>query len=163
MVDSNGVVTDLAAGPRPQLALPRGPERLALPAPPERLALPPGPSAGGGGARFVVDGQGGVTDLVGSDFDRIVLGHYPEYVELAQRTGARTFSMSDEAWSSMSPDEQWLRNQRFLDRAIERGDEISLATPVDRVRPGSFYERELQYLGKHGYVPSEDGGSMVRP
>jgi hypothetical protein len=61
----------------------------------------------------------------------------------------------------MSPDEQWLRNSRFLDNAVRRGDEFRLATPIDEVRPGSYYERELQHLAKHGYVPSADGRSMV--
>ncbi len=61
-----------------------------------------------------------MTDLVGSR-NAISIGHYPEYVANAQATGARTFSMADDAWNAMSPTEQWARNQRFLDDAISRG------------------------------------------
>lgn len=62
----------------------------------------------------------------------------------------------------MSPREQWIRNQRFLDRAISRGSEIRLASPVDLARPGSFFERELQYFVKHGYAPNADATMLVR-
>lgn len=114
------------------------------------------------GARFVAGSDGVVTDLVGRAPNAVSIGHYPEYVDLGARTGARTFSMSDEAWNAMSPTEQWVRNQRFLDRAIRQRSEIRLATPVDLARPGSFFERELQYLFKHGYAPSTDGSMLVR-
>jgi hypothetical protein len=63
----------------------------------------------------------------------------------------------------MTPDEQWAANQRFLDRTISRGDDIQLATPIHRVRPGSFYERELQYLGSRGYRPNQGGDRLMAP
>ena len=89
------------------------------------------------------------------------IGHYPEYVANARATGARTFSMSDEAWNAMSPAEQWMRNQLFLDDAIARGSEIQLATPLSEVRAGSFLEREIGYLSGKGYVPNSAGTLMI--
>lgn len=50
--------------------------------------------------------------------------------------------MADDAWNTMSPTEQWVRNQRFLDNAISRGSEIQLATPLSQVRAGSIFERD---------------------
>jgi hypothetical protein len=113
------------------------------------------------GARFIAGSDGVVTDLVGAAPNAVAIGHYPAYVTAGAQTGARTFSMSDEAWSAMSPTEQWVRNQRFLDRAMRQGSEIRLATPVDLARPGSFFERELQYLFKHGYAPNAEGTMLL--
>ncbi|HWH96614.1 MAG TPA: hypothetical protein VNT03_22315 [Baekduia sp.] len=42
-----------------------------------------------------------------------VLGHYPEYVQLAEQIDARTFSVPGHAWDAMSPAEQWAANQKF--------------------------------------------------
>lgn len=122
----------------------------------------PGIAPNTAGARFVAGSDGVVTDLVGAAPNAVSIGHNPAYVNAGARTGARTFSVSDEAWNAMSPTEQWVRNQRFLDRAMAQGSEIRLATPVDLARPGSFFERELQYLFKHGYAPSADGTMLVR-
>ena len=63
----------------------------------------------------------------------------------------------------MSDAERWTANQKFLDRMISRGDEIILATPLDKVRPGSYFARELEYLSSKGYVPSADGTHLVEP
>jgi hypothetical protein len=82
---------------------------------------------------------------------RIVLGHYPEYVTKAQQLGARYFSVPADVWEKMGDAERWAANQRFLDRAVRRGSEIILATPLDRVRPGSWFQTELRYLMDLGY------------
>lgn len=63
----------------------------------------------------------------------------------------------------MSEAERWGANQKFLDRMISRGDEIILATPLDKVRPGSYFARELEYMGSKGYVPSADGTRLIKP
>ena len=113
------------------------------------------------GARFIA-GADGVSDTLGGHVpDAVSLGHYPEYVDLAQQTGARTFSMSDDAWNSMSEHERWIRNSRFLDNAIDRGSEIRLATPFDAARPDSYYERELGHMIKRGFTLGPDGTTMV--
>ncbi len=119
-----------------------------------------GVAANSGSARFIASSDGVVTDLVGSR-NAILIGHYPEYVANAQATGARTFSMADDAWNAMSPTEQWVRNQRFLDDAISRGSQIQLATPLSQVRAGSFLEREIGYLSGRGYMPNSSGTLMI--
>jgi cell wall-associated NlpC family hydrolase len=61
----------------------------------------------------------------------------------------------------MSSAEQWAANQKFLDRMIARGDDVILATPLDKVKPGSIFERELQYLQSRDFTPSADGTRMI--
>jgi RHS repeat-associated protein len=90
-----------------------------------------------------------------------VLGHYPGYVETAERLGARYFNIPKGAWARLSPEEQWAANARFLDRVIARGDTVILSTPATRARAGSAYSRELGYLSRHGYELVEDGTRMV--
>ncbi len=90
-----------------------------------------------------------------------VLGHYPAYTEMAEQLGARRFNVPTEFWNKMTPAEQWTANQKFLDRMISRGDNVILATPLDKVRPGSFFDRELQYLQSKGFKPSADGTRMI--
>ena len=97
----------------------------------------------------------------GAGGGRIVLGHYPEYVQLGEKLGARTFSMPIEVFDAMSAEEQWAANQAFLDDAISQGSEIHLATPANAAREGSFYERELQYMQSRGYSVSSDGTMLV--
>lgn len=92
-----------------------------------------------------------------------VLGHYPEYKQVADRTGARRFNIPEDIWNKMSETERWTANQKFLDRMIARGDDVVLATPLDKVRPGSYYARELEYLSSKGYVPSADGSRLIKP
>lgn len=94
---------------------------------------------------------------------KTVLGHYPEYKQMAESLGARHFNIPEAAWNKMSESQRWTANQKFLDRAINRGDEIILSTPLDKVRPGSYFARELEYMGSKGYVPSADGSRLIRP
>lgn len=94
---------------------------------------------------------------------KTVLGHYPEYKQLAENLGARRFSIPEAVWNKMSEAERWTANQKFLDRMTSRGDQIILSTPLDKVRPGSYFARELEYLGSKGYVPSADGTRLIKP
>ena len=94
--------------------------------------------------------------------DTIVLGHFPEYVDVAKATGGRTFQVPTKVWDSMSSEQQWAANQKFLDRAIARGSNVQLATAADAAREGSFFEKELQYMQSQGYTVAPDGMS-VRP
>ena len=116
-----------------------------------------------GGARFVAASDGAVTDLVGANPNAVVLGKYPAYVNESAATGARTFSMSDEAWNAMTPAQQWTRNQQFLDQAITRGSDIRLATPPTASNLTGWYAREIGYLTKQGYTISSDGARMIPP
>jgi RHS repeat-associated protein len=91
-----------------------------------------------------------------------VIGHYPEYVDLSKRFGTKSFSIPDNIWSKMSEAEQWAANQKFLDRAIAKGTEFNLATPLDKVRPGSYLEKEIKYLTSQGYKLSNNGTKLVK-
>ncbi len=93
-----------------------------------------------------------------------VLGHYSDdYIGLAKKLKANYFNIKPEVWAKMSEAEQWAANQKFLDEAIARGDDIILATPFQKAKKGSAFERELKYLQKKGYKPSADGKKMIRP
>jgi hypothetical protein len=63
----------------------------------------------------------------------------------------------------MSDAERWAANQRFLDRAIARGSEIRLASPVTPSNLTGYYAREIEYLVKQGYRISGDGLRMLPP
>ena len=92
----------------------------------------------------------------------IVLGHYPAYISKAREVGARVFSIPTNIWNKMSASMQWAANRRFLDRAIARGDRITLATSIDKIKPGSYYERELLYLIDKGYEWNKAENAMIR-
>lgn len=93
---------------------------------------------------------------------QIVLGHYPEYVNLSDQLNAKRFNIPGNVWKKMSDVDRWAANQKFLDRAILRGNEIVLATSIDKVKPGSYFERELNYIFDRGYKISQDGKRLVR-
>jgi RHS repeat-associated protein len=93
--------------------------------------------------------------------DAISLGHFPGYLQHAAENGNRAFDVPPHIWDAMSPEEQWAANQKFLDRAIERGSTIQLATPL--LRQDSSYARELQYLTSKGYTISPNGTTMLPP
>ena len=90
-----------------------------------------------------------------------VLGHYPEYAKMADDFGHRRFDIPKGAWDKMTDAQRWEANQKFLDRTISRGDDIILSTPLDKVKPESFFARELEYLSGKGYRPSADGTRLI--
>lgn len=98
-----------------------------------------------------------------------VLGHfeqgpdYPGYVEYAKSIGARYFDVPTVHWNRMSSAQQWAANERFLERAIARGDEIILSTPAAAARTPSSFARELQYLFDRGFTLADDGMRMLAP
>jgi hypothetical protein len=89
------------------------------------------------------------------------IGHNPAYIDLANATGAKYFSIPIDVWNSMSPDEQWEANQKFLDRGIDQGDTFLLATPLTQMRAGSGYETEVNYLLGNGYILNTTGNALV--
>lgn len=91
-----------------------------------------------------------------------VLGHYPEYVKLAENIGARRFQIPTNIWNKMSAAEQWAANTKFLDRMILRGDNIRLATSLNQVKQNSWFARELEYLFSKGYQVSSDGLWLIK-
>jgi RHS repeat-associated protein len=90
-----------------------------------------------------------------------VIGHYPAYVELAQETGAKSFSVPTDVWDPMTPEEQWSANQTFLDRGIANGETFRLATPIEEMRIPSAYANEVNYLLKNGYTLNSAGDALV--
>lgn len=111
-----------------------------------------------GGQEFVERGA----DRAG----RTVLGHFPEYMVGAGRDGARRFNLPDKVWQALEkqgPEKIWEANQKFLDRLIRRGDVVDLATPLNKVKPGSYFERELQYLFDKGYSLAKKGNQLLPP
>ncbi len=93
---------------------------------------------------------------------KTVLGHYPAYVEKANELGAKRFNIPEQIWEKMPETEKWAANQKFLDRAIARSDEIVLATAHTSARPNSFFAKELEYLKTKGYRVSPDGRTMKK-
>lgn len=91
-----------------------------------------------------------------------VLGHYPQYVVLAEKLAANRFQIPPSIWNKMTAGEQWIANTKFLDRMMMRGDNIRLATPLNQVKPGSFFERELNYLFSKGYQVGSNGTSLIK-
>jgi hypothetical protein len=94
---------------------------------------------------------------------QIVLGRYPAYIDTANELAAKRFSVPEDIWKKMSDAEKWTANQKFLDRAIEKGNEIILASPVSEAEAGTFFRKEIDYLISQGYRFAEDGSKMIRP
>lgn len=90
---------------------------------------------------------------------KIVLGHFPAYIALAIEISAELFNMPQDEWDRLDDAGRWEANRKFLDDAIDRGDEIVLSTT--RVKRGSWFERELRYLAGKGYTPARSGERTV--
>ena len=84
----------------------------------------------------------------------IVLGRYPNYLQVANDVGGNVFNLDPSIYNAMSPTEQWAANQSFLDEAIAGGDTFYLADPWANAGPGTNYLRELQYLFSKGFTLS---------
>ena len=82
-----------------------------------------------------------------SDFGKTVIGHYPEYKDLAKQLDASYFDIGS-AWDTMSDAERLATNMKFIDDAIMRGDDIILATPLQKVRKGTWTEKEIEHIIK---------------
>jgi len=102
-------------------------------------------------------------EYLASPSGQVVLGKFPEYLDVAQQVGARAFNIPIQYWNSMTRVEQWAANVKFLDRAIARGDQFLLATSVKDVSAVTGYLRmELDYLISKGYQLSVDGTSLFK-
>ncbi len=62
----------------------------------------------------------------------------------------------------MSEAERWAANQKFLDRAIERGTKFILSTKYDLETMKGTFKKELEYLISKGYIPSKDGYTLSK-
>lgn len=79
-----------------------------------------------------------------------VLGHYPQYVDVADLLGAARFSVDVATWESWSDSRRWDENRRFLDEAMRRGRLVTTTRP-SRARSRSAYLAEVVYLRRRGY------------
>lgn len=92
-----------------------------------------------------------------------VLGKNPDYIKLANKLGAKHFSVPTDAWNKMSKIEQWTANKKFLDRMAKRGDDIFLSNPVKNINgvTGAF-RKELDYLIEKGFKLNHDGTKLIK-
>jgi RHS repeat-associated protein len=86
-----------------------------------------------------------------------VIGHYPEYLQVAEATGAKAFNVSNLTYKIAGK----TLNRRFLDKGIKEGAEFVLATAKSEIREGSILEGEVRYLTDHGYKWAADNMSLI--
>ena len=92
-----------------------------------------------------------------------VLGKFPDYLNLADKLGARRFSIPQSVWNKMTAAERWVANQKFLDRIIQRGDRILLSNPVtDLNKVSGAFRKELEYLMEKGFRLNSTGTQMIK-
>jgi hypothetical protein len=104
----------------------------------------------------VVEVSNGTTVL--GSWDRITGG----YVSLAKNLGANYFEVPLSIWNKMTPVEKWTANVKYLDEAIARGDKFVLSNSAFKAKEGTFFYKELEYLKSKGYMPSENGMSLIK-
>ena len=95
----------------------------------------------------------------------VVIGSYPRYLELARELGAKSFNIPAGVWDKMSEAEKLAANDKFLDRAISRGQTFVVTMNVtDALKKGGVWLRhEIEYLMTRGYTIGSDGRSLVPP
>lgn len=94
-----------------------------------------------------------------------VLGRSPVYLEVANDIGgnAHALNVPREDWGALSEAEQWAHNLQWLNDSIARGDTFYLASKYSEARPGTFYQRELEYLFSLGYTMSPHQNYLIPP
>ncbi|MCX6544157.1 MAG: RHS repeat-associated core domain-containing protein [Acidobacteria bacterium] len=114
--------------------------------------------AGMGGAETALAGSATATGTV-------VIGSYPRYLELARELGAKSFNIPRSIWEKMSEAQQLAANDKFLDRAISRGQTFIVTMNVaDALKKGGVWLRhEIDYLMARGYTIGSDGRSLIPP
>ena len=97
--------------------------------------------------------------------DIVVIGHFPRYLELARELGAKAFEVPPGVWDKMSEAEQLAANNRFLDRAIARGQTFIVTMNVtDALKNGGVWlKHEIEYLLARGYTIGQGGRSLIPP
>ena len=99
-----------------------------------------------------------------------VIGHFrvkgnnhAGYVAYAQRIGAKFFSMPPSVYNTLTKEQAWAANTRFLDRQIAAGAVFKLSTPAHAAKKGSDFANEIRYLKDRGYTVSRSGSTMLPP
>ncbi len=100
---------------------------------------------------------------ISSESGVTVLGKYPDYINLAENLGARKFSVPTKFWNRMSASEQWIANQKFLDRTRLRGDNVIVSNPIiDINRVSGAFRNEINYMIDKGYRLNNSGNQLIR-
>jgi hypothetical protein len=77
--------------------------------------------------------------------NKVVIGHFPEFMDKARETGAKFLGIAPQVWVTLQRDElRWAVTKQFLDSAWKARSTFILATEVRS--PTSYFARELQYL-----------------
>ena len=95
---------------------------------------------------------------------------YPKTLDFeAKQGGFNILNVPEVSTKGLSGQEFWDKfNKPFLDKAIERGDDIVLATkPQDNLYKSNgeirAFGREYQYLNSKGYVYDAQTNKMTNP
>ncbi len=81
---------------------------------------------------------------------KVVLGHYPDYTRVAADIGANRFQIDENKFVGLSPSRLWTLNRQFLDQMYRSGAIFFLATPLEKARTDSWFDREIRYLQRLG-------------
>ena len=111
------------------------------------------------GSTTAVAGSGAASTSAGVA-DRVI-GHHPQYLQVAEAIGAKYFNIPSAQWNAMSESARWAANKGFLDQGIKEGAEFVLATRRTDIRSGSILAREVKYLLEQGYQWAADKLSLV--
>lgn len=92
------------------------------------------------------------------DSNKLVLGSFSRegvsYQKIAAHYKATYFKMDD--WNAvtkgLSQDEIWRINETFLTQQLRRGKQVLLSHDPLKARPGSFFEKEVQFLQELNYT-----------
>ncbi len=91
-----------------------------------------------------------------------VIGHIGDYEKLAAELGARSFDIPDDKLASMTEEELWEADLKFLDRGAAVGAKFILGTPLNQARAGSLYLDEIDYLEQeHGYEYNSARNALI--
>jgi RHS repeat-associated protein len=113
---------------------------------------------------WVANGYNAVTNFFGGGKDSgnvMVLGKVGSYERLAEQLGAKSFTVPQDVWANMSPEERDAANFRSLDRSIDRGDSFIFSDEPSEARPGSGFYKEIQRLKSKGI--NTDNIPVIKP
>ncbi|MDG4977697.1 hypothetical protein, partial [Lactococcus lactis] len=97
------------------------------------------------------------------------------YDQTAFRAGNTFFSMGSKGWDAIVKkineagivkqvdvdNEMWRINQKFLDNQIRQGKNFEFTTNPESLKPGSFGEKEYNYLKEMKYNLDNSNGKWV--
>jgi hypothetical protein len=82
----------------------------------------------------------------------------------AEDFGVKRFNIPQDIWNKMTPEAQWAASQKFLDRVIQRGDNVRLSVNAfsEEAKDGISLQKEINYLQQRGYRISDDGWTLIK-